>query len=208
MGCDIHLHVETKAGESWEHQDEPVYDARNYRAYAVLADVRNGYGFAGSDTGDALNTITPEPRGLPDDATEKTAGDYRLWDGDAHSANWLTLAELMAFDWTQIATIRGVVTLDKYRHFVETGRESPRSWCSGAGGINTKHLTNEEADAMLAGEAPIVAGFHYYTKIQWREQYSDTVGHLHSELMPELQALAHRLELPYESVRAVFWFDN
>lgn len=65
MGCDIHLYVERKNPVSgqWEFvpaeghapQDEwdkknnrwDWYGGRNYDLFAILADVRNGYGFAG-----------------------------------------------------------------------------------------------------------------------------------------------------------------
>ena len=43
------------------------YDSRNYDVFAILADVRNGYGFAGTDTGDdfiviQLDTAWDTPR--------------------------------------------------------------------------------------------------------------------------------------------------
>ena len=86
MGCDIHMYAEIRKENKWEKvgrifenpwysedreesewntplTDEP-YDGRNYDLFAILADVRNGRGFAGCVTGDRFNPIA-EPKGLP-----------------------------------------------------------------------------------------------------------------------------------------------
>lgn len=56
--------------------DHP-YAGRNYNLFAILADVHNGYGFAGCDTGDPFVPIAP-PRGLPDDVTQEVLKEYSL----------------------------------------------------------------------------------------------------------------------------------
>lgn len=91
MGCDIHSHAERKnvRGE-WEKIDglEP-FDMRNYSVFAFLAGVRN------------YSAIEPiaQPRGVPEDASQKVAEDYKDWDSDAHSASWLSVKELEDFDY-------------------------------------------------------------------------------------------------------------
>src|SRR4030095_14523751 len=119
MECDIHLCVEVKKNGEWRRSlppkplDESLakqaksgdayyvrcaavtwYDDRNYNTFAMLANVRNGYGFAGCDTGDGFQPIS-KPRGLPKDlsaevlAISKDAGDeHDIWLGD-HSHSWL-----------------------------------------------------------------------------------------------------------------------
>jgi hypothetical protein len=76
---------------------------RNYDLFGILADVRNGIGFAGIDTGDAWPSIAPE-RGLPADSTIKDT--ERDSDDEAgihwlgyHSHTWISLDELRSFDW-------------------------------------------------------------------------------------------------------------
>ena len=49
-----------------ENFDSPHYIPRNYLLFSVLADVRNGTGFAGVITYKPVVPIS-EPRGLPDD---------------------------------------------------------------------------------------------------------------------------------------------
>lgn len=53
-----------------EFQIDPD-DGRNYDWFSILADVRNGYGFAGVETGEGFKVIS-EPRGIPDDASIET----------------------------------------------------------------------------------------------------------------------------------------
>lgn len=66
MGTNIHLAAEVFKDGRWHlaEVDLPIY--RNYRAFFVLADVRNGYTFAGMDSGDPVIPIS-YPRGFPKD---------------------------------------------------------------------------------------------------------------------------------------------
>ena len=121
MGCDIHFFVEVKQADgSWKSVDEwevedgytyvpyekAFYNGRNYDLFAILADVRNGRGFAGCKTGDGFNIID-EPRGLPNDVSSEVKSQAESWDGDGHSHSWFTLAELESFDWDQTTKHEG-----------------------------------------------------------------------------------------------------
>ena len=108
MGCDIHHVVEKRNAETgkWEavwptgpHKNGGYYFPeaeagghriwRNYDIFAVLADVRNRGG------------IVPisEPRGVPHDASD-VARDMIDYQGlDAHSHSFVTLGELLRYDW-------------------------------------------------------------------------------------------------------------
>ena len=83
MGCDIHLYVERKVEGAWKsvHDFAPDkygegvadvsyedrwYSDRNYDLFAILADVRNGHGFAGVATGEGFTPIA-DPKGIPAD---------------------------------------------------------------------------------------------------------------------------------------------
>src|SRR5688500_15176320 len=129
MGCDIHLFVEKKVGgrwHRWERTEEVKvddayaytrnyygYNDRNYDVFAMLADVRNGRGFAGVETGSRFNVIAA-PKGIPpfEKLELRPSGEVQeeieRWDGDGHSHSYLTLAELEAYDWTQKREHHGV----------------------------------------------------------------------------------------------------
>lgn len=117
MGTDIHMNIEVWRDGRWEWLSKPydpavdmcdepakgrvadllVYDdsgfpiaeERRYRLFAVLAGVRDCYG----------EGIVPIalPRGLPAD-TSLNPGVHDLGD---HSMSWLTLSELLSYDWAQ-----------------------------------------------------------------------------------------------------------
>lgn len=104
MGCDIHSRAERKVDGQWQviAGAEP-FDWRSYGMFAFLANVRNYSG------------IKPlsEPRGLPADSPAERDDEYL---GD-HSYSWLSLDELIAFDYDAMTEDRRVT--------VQTG---PNSW--------------------------------------------------------------------------------
>lgn len=99
MGCDIHIIAEVKQDGKWilnttpvfknpyfkpEDKDKPADQkphwaveefqtypstGRNYDWFSILANVRNGYGFAGCITGEGFAVIA-DPRGLPEDISK------------------------------------------------------------------------------------------------------------------------------------------
>lgn len=91
MGCDIHSHAERKnESGAWEKiTDLEPFDWRSYGMFGFLAGVRN------------YSDVPPiaERRGVPTDASREVAEDYERWDSDAHSASWLSVAELLAFNY-------------------------------------------------------------------------------------------------------------
>ena len=116
MGCDIHMCAEhrQKNGE-WvrvlppEHAYDPWlvengwdadavqtwYANRNYALFGVLAGVRS------YDDTDPISRVRGLPEDLSDEVSEIAfddgAGDL-FWLGD-HSHTWLTLDEILAYDW-------------------------------------------------------------------------------------------------------------
>lgn len=83
MNCDIHLHIEVKLNNKWEHYAAPSVP-RFYKLFAKMANVRNN--------GD-VQPIS-EPKGLPSDLTTLTSYDVKRWDSDGHSHSYLDAAEI------------------------------------------------------------------------------------------------------------------
>jgi hypothetical protein len=223
MGCDIHLKAEVYDGERWRpakmpmvvnpyakyegepaKREESIYRDRNYDTFAILANVRNGYGFAGCDTGDEFNFIS-EPRGLPNDLSMEFKGMADDWIFGDHSFSWLLLSEILAFDWTQKIKQRGVVNARQYKSWTEYGKrygEGPESYCGGVSGSSTKTITNEEMDAALVeGDEDFLKGL--YTQVEWEEDYAQAAKGFWWKAIPRLLRLG-----PPEKVRIVFGFDS
>lgn len=127
MGCDIHPVVQRRnPGGGWTFVKIPEADlpydkrteggiwdglcGRHYLRFSILANVRNGYGFAGAPTYVPIKPIA-EPKGLPEDfggeesipfGFDEYGGRYSdeggPWLGD-HSFSWVTLRELLDYDW-------------------------------------------------------------------------------------------------------------
>ena len=214
MGCDIHMFCEVRKGGKWEkvgevfkdpyyHPDKPEdewnikftdspYLMRNYDLFAILADVRNGHGFAGIRTGDRFNAIA-NPRGLPDDVSEKVKEESDHWGVDGHSRSFFTVAELLAYDWNQQTGHSGVVNLQGYLEWHLKGRAE--EWCGAISGPDIRMVTNKEMDAIantldmtkLKPSVPLLPedkamyvlksgtplGYIPYTGVSWYESYTE-----------------------------------
>jgi hypothetical protein len=215
MGCDIHFFVEVKQQDgTWKSADEweteygytyvtwgkQFYRGRNYDLFAILADVRNGRGFAGIKTGEGFNPIA-EPKGLPEDASPEVAANSEDWDVDGHSHSWFTFAELRAFDWQQESRHQGWVGIEEFKEYAKTGK--PSSWCGGVGGTSVVLVTIDQMMEFVNGNVAMQDGKSYYTLVSWTETYAESVGSFLTETLPKMEALGAP-----DEVRAVFWFDN
>ena len=66
-----------------------IYNDRNYRLFAILANVRNHFNIIPIDC----------PRGLPKDISNVVFEEYKSYGISAHSASYFTFRELLEFDW-------------------------------------------------------------------------------------------------------------
>lgn len=232
MGCDIHLYVE-KQNELgvWESVDEfkiesyddeehyyvdydkQFYSRRNYNLFAILADVRNGRGFAGIKTGDGFNPIS-DPRGLPEDVSKMVGKLAEQWDCAGHSYSYFTVEELLAYDWTQTTTLQGVVNALEYEEFdrMRNYQYGPSSYSGSVSGPSIKHVSEPEMKAILdsardkrgwVDKEKLKEYANVYTMISWQVPYYSAAGGFLSETIWKLLQVG-----PADKVRIVFWFDN
>ncbi len=180
-----------------------IYDGRNYDLFAILADVRNGRGFAGVKTGDGFNIIS-DPKGVPSDISSVIAADYEEWMGDAHSASWFTLRELKEFNWDQTTKHSGVISVEQYADYIKIGH--PTSWSSSVSGGKVELLSLDEANEYLKGKKELDENLNYYVRVEWTEKYSESAGNFLDYSIPELEKLSKSDD--EDDVRIVFWFDN
>lgn len=127
MGCDIHSFAEkkNKKKDTWEkagnmlilHEEylwekvgdvfslceydkkhyqkdfgDNPFDHRSYSVFAFLAGVRNY---------DCCEPLS-EPKGIPNDVSDEIKTEYDSWSCDSHSTSYLTLRELLEFDYDKI----------------------------------------------------------------------------------------------------------
>ena len=175
--------------------DHP-YEGRNYNVFAILANVRNGRGFAGVDTGDGFVPIA-EPRGIPEDASDYYKHQVEAYGENGHSHSYLTLQELLDYDWHGQSTVhRGWVNLENYRIYKETGK--PKEWFGEVRGGLVKHVANEDMELPGVDE-------YTYTQVEWRETYAESAKDF-LEALEKLKEISKRKDVL--DVRIVFFFDN
>lgn len=209
MGCDIHIVVERQRENGawervWEHDyDKPdavgtpdIFRNRNYDLFGILADVRNGVGFAGCVTGDGWPSIAPD-RGIPLDSTisAEDLNDYTIGD---HSFTWVGLDELEAFDWDGIKSeAYGIVTRDEYARMRRENDSRPKAWCGGISGGGVLVVTPEQ----LMDAATFIPFSH--VRVKWTETAREGTNDWAGSVTPWLRSLANGRPL-----RLVFGFDS
>ena len=229
MGCDIHETYEIQQEDgSWKKHDyrakyqsgepdadgyrktnydklfgDPLYIGRCYRFFAFLADVRNGSGFAGCDTGDAVVPIDEE-RGLPDDPSEDYAGEVENWDGDGHSHSWFTAEELANADWDQETTERCIIDLDDFPKFMSQKNTDGMSTCGGVSGGKVVILTVGEAASMLANDSTRDSEKSYHVRVEYKRPLKEELQGYFDEWLPAVLAL----HPDPAKIRVSFFFDN
>ena len=219
MGTDIHCQLEYKKNGKWywalanlpEELDResfnPLNFNRSYNLFAILANVRNGYGFAGCDTGDEYNPIS-EPKGLPEDISEELKKYHEENEilGD-HDFSYLTKDELENYDWEQKITNRGWVGIDQYKVFKEKGK--PESWSGGVSGSMVEHLTNKEMENIIEGKTLTIENMRYVTNVEWEETYIQSVPWDYYFKLTTLEYFLNwDKKEEIENVRIVFGFDS
>ncbi len=215
MGCDIHIAIQCQEPDgqwvnvpwqqvwTYEGADKAVpgipvapdvFRSRNYDLFGILADVRNGSGFAGIHTGDGWPSIAPG-RGLPEGVSEPD--DYSLGD---HSFTWVSLDELKAFPWdTTQTTLYGVVPAEDYERLSAAG-ESPTSW---SGGISGHGIVTYETDQYRAVKAAGLLSKRPYVRMSWPETARTATYDWPGKVFPWLDELAAGRPL-----RLVMGFDS
>lgn len=182
-----------------------LYDARNYDLFAILANVRNGRGFAGVITGEGFKPIA-YPRGVPADASPEYQQYVEEWGVDGHSHSYLTLRELLEYDWHGQKTIKyGIVSEQEYLEFLKTGK--PNSYCGDIYGQDIVVVSPAFMDRILKDDSPRDPEKRYYVRISWEVTYYEAAKVFVDECISALKQLVED-NLTYDDVRIVFFFDN
>jgi hypothetical protein len=175
--------------ENWYHE-------RDYLLFAALADVRNGYGFAGCKLFEPLTPVA-KPRGLPSDMSPEMAelARRRL----EHTPTWLMLTEVESYDWDRQILHSGIVSAAEWTRWKTSGDAAPAEYC---GGISGPGIEVVPSGVMAKRIAEGKASDKLYAEVSWtmplRESVSDFL-----ERIPVLRDLA----APGD-VRLVMWFDS
>ena len=212
MGSDIHGIWQKKTEAGWEDILSTYSQDRHYLLFAWLGNVRNGFGFAGVPTHDAITPLTDQ-RGFPEDFqvdedtnhtipanefrgdmakyyTEEDADpsneDYlKLWMG-GHSYSWVSGAEVLAATLPSIKRT-GIITVEAFKAW--DGKTAPTDWCGGISGLSVVVSTHGTVTDSTS-----------HVQIEWMEDTNDSLKYFVDEV--------RRLVELHGEIRFVFGFDS
>lgn len=218
MGTDIHgvFQRYDQSTDTWVDIEHKYEMDRHYQLFAVLAGVRNGSGFAGVRTGEAVMPIA-EPRGYPegfvmdaergDDFHPIIALDHMdprrrnwheegeplgVWMGD-HSHSWLTADEMLAwFETAPVVVKTGIFDRADYEQW---DKKSPPNfgYCGGIGGAGVVVINDN------APEREATTGWTHIS-CEWDVELKSELAYFFEEVA--------RLKAEHGTVRFVFGFDS
>lgn len=230
MGCDIHAAIEYLNDGKWTALELPnkyfgkygdeekmttrVDIDRDYDLFAILGNVRNGTAFAGCKTGDGFDPMS-DNRGTPDDASE---GAIKALSNE-HSPTWVTLAEILAYDWRRTSRHQGYADAKSFEEWdrMKEWNLAPPSYCGDVSGGRTEKITNAEM-RIFVGEiiqqypghrdvaTKVLAESGKYTLVEWTETYSEAGKQIWTAILPHMLALG--TQYGHANVRLVMDFDS
>ncbi len=122
--------VEVRDGDRWRCVTDATLAERNYRVFAMLADVRNEW---------AIEPIAAL-RGVPPDVAIESV--YRLG-GPRKLRSWVSLRELLDYRWSEPLAIRVACTSADAERFRATGDE-PRGYSWGTSEHDLRWIADPE----------------------------------------------------------------
>lgn len=213
MGTDIHgvFQRHDQSTGAWVDVEHKYEMNRHYQLFAVLADVRNGTGFAGVKTGESVDPIA-DPRGYPpgfeveeDDHPISSLNhmdprrrEYHeegealaVWMGD-HTHSWLTADEMLEW-FTSAPCVVKVGILDRDVYEAWDKKSEPSSYCGGIGGhglvLVNDNAIEREANANWT-----------HIRCEWESALKSELAYFFDEV--------GRLQKEHGQVRFVFGFDS
>ncbi|MEP6754664.1 MAG: hypothetical protein ABJA67_04110 [Chthonomonadales bacterium] len=229
MGTDIHSVLQVKRDGVWV-SFALGYNDRNYHVFGMLADVRNGSRSDGEKAGDEYEPIST-PRGLPADFVvdedcvhtppenfrwegyewlDNPQFDYTKWMGD-HSYSWVTLAELLAVDFTKTTGAIGVLVAEDYLRYraqeYPYGAELTYEHFCYVTGDNTVTISVSEFE-QLGGDLTIYSGKKVYIWIRYLITYASGFRIEYFSWLVSACKDAFDFGVTPSEIRMVFGFDN
>lgn len=190
MGCDIHSYVEVMKNQRWIlHTPEPGYTWRDYGMFGILAGVR-------------MRGFNPmaKHRGLPKNVSKEVKELADEYGGDGHTHSYLTLKEILDYDYDQTIPLHGVLSAKKYDQWDK--KSTPYLDYA-----NSEYVLMPEAYKLLKQNNALDKNVDYYIKTTWNSPYRSFVNGDWWAFVERLKGYAEEFG-GNENVRYIFWFDN
>ncbi|MBV1831591.1 hypothetical protein HNW77_12870 [Komagataeibacter sp. AV436] len=157
-------------------------------------------------------------RGIPDDATPQYRQFAAEWGEDGHSHSYLTLRELLDYDWTHRVRLEGWLNLGEWVTWTGNNRaKAPDTYCAGIIGRSIRHVSTGTMEKLLERYHALSAGQERasflaenadtYAQATWQIPAYAAIDYFWAETVPVLLHIA-RGTSGLDRVRIVFFFNN
>jgi hypothetical protein len=188
-----------------------IYQGNSLSLFSILADIDNGYYLKfdlsesvfralgpGQSMGlahkkfkvnDGFNVISPI-KGLSEDCCKEIKDEAEEWNMNGHHFSYLTLQEILDFDWDQKTRFYGYITPEEQQRLLDEGDFWPKKescWYS-------FEISKQRKSELI--------------KYSWEVSYRDCCEEFWEETVEELKEIAKNEGLSDDNIRIVFWFDN
>lgn len=219
MDIDICIHgvIEYRGVSGWCLDAYDVNFHRDYPLFGMLAGV-NDSAFSERRYGlqDVPFTPIAEIRGLPVDFS----GDAKRWCSVVNSHNWVSLREILDFDWERRHPRTALVSAVEFLDFEMLGnvwRPAERQHCRDNSGADKREVSQEEMGECvksILGDVDWEDPFHVValadpnilTPVSYSVSYAECAHQLWERVSPRMLKLGR--EYGYDNVRLVIYVEG
>jgi len=212
MSAEVYAVIEFRDVSGWRawkiaEAPGPRWDLpidQDYDLFAILANVRNECRYQG----DRFDSIS-DRRGFPEDISAEARDEGCTGD---HSATWMTLSEILAFDWTRAVNKYGYLNGIEFERWERNRRWAPipdvYHWdVTGADERVVSEAEMRESLARARTSSPVEQDLsNIYCRISWQEGYAQCAAQLWTVVLPRMLRLGN--QYGFDNVRLVMNFQS
>lgn len=174
MYPDDHLHYP----EYEISRDDRFYHGRHYFLFHILAEVRGW-----SEWGKTLGG----PKGTPEDCCSQIKSQIEAWGSDGHSHSYLTLEELLSFNWNEKIETEETFRSKDFDEFIKT--------------MSSDDIVEHEVMTLDGSDLKI-------HKVRYLVPYKDIVPDFMETIVKMNSHINQKFHESTGDIRLVFFFDN
>lgn len=200
------LHKEEDMAMFEVKDNDRIYNERNYILFSILGNTKDQSYLNKYLCDDKIHPISLA-KGMPFDISEPVKNVYSQESDISCDITWLTLKELLDFDWTRhTVKVKGLVDIKEYIKFKLQGY--PDAYYNDIKGCKIENIDNKTMESVISGSIENARnGYKYVTEVEWYFTYAQICDDFIKKVLENLKTLVNK-KTSAEDIRIVYWFTN